>query len=215
MRRCLQHPELQGPAFPDPIGERGGRSAFTLLELLLVLAVMVTVVSLTWPSVLRYLRDQEILEGAEAARSAAASTRIKAIDTGLTYQFRYEPEGRRFVVIPFDPPETIAASSTATEDGQSTYPVLAGQLGEASRFVIPDDQPAIAEGLPRESFANLPNANDLEATTWGPPILFFPDGSAEDSRFFIVNEDELRVDLTLRGLTGTVSIGPLRQEAGP
>lgn len=187
-------------------------SGFTLLELLLVLAVLVTVVSLTWPSVLRYLREQGIQEGAEAARAAAASTRIKAIDTGLTYQFRYEPGGRRFVVIPYDPPESIAASSTETDGSIQTYPVLSGQLAEGTRFVIPEDEPAVAEGLPRESFVNLPDARDLEATTWGPPVLFFPDGTADDATFAIVNEDDLRVELAVRGLTGTLTVSPLTQD---
>lgn len=192
-----------------------GREAFTLLELLLVLAVLVTVASLTWPSLTRYLREQDILEGAEATRAAAAGTRIKAIDTGLTYQFRYEPQGRMFVVIPYDAPETIAASSTPTQGGISTYPMLSGRLSEQCRFVVPADQPAAAEGLPPEAFAGLPDAGELQAATWGPPILFFPDGTAADATFGIANEDELQVDLSVRGLTGTLSLGPLRMEGTP
>ena len=182
---------------------------------MLVLAVLVVIVSLTWPAMSSYMREQEILEGAEAARSAAASTRIKAIDTGLTYQFRYEPGGRRFVVVPFDPPETLAASSTPTDGGVGTYPVLSGQLGEQSKFVVPDGQPTVAEGLPRESFANLPDVNELAATAWGPPLLFYPDGTAADATFGIVNEINLRVDLSIRGLTGTLTVSPLKQEGGP
>lgn len=179
-----------------------------------MLSVLTVVVTLTWPSLMHYMQEQEILEGAQAAQAAAAGTRIKAIDTGLTYQFRYEPQGRRFVVVPFDSPESIAASSTDTgTSGVSTYPVLSGQIGPESRFVIPEDEPAVTEGLPAEVFANLPNARDLEATAWGPPILFFPDGSANDATFRILNEDGLRIDLALRGLTGTVTVGPIFQEA--
>lgn len=188
------------------------RSGFTLLELLLVLAVLVTVASITWPSMTRYLREQDIREGAEATRTAAASTRIKAIDTGLTYQLRYEPDGRRFVVIPFDPPETIAASSTPTDGSLSTFPVLSGRLAETCSFVLPEEAPPIAEALPSESFSMLPDAAELEATTWGPPILFYPDGTADDGQLRIINEDELRVDIDVRGLTGTASVGPLMQE---
>jgi prepilin-type N-terminal cleavage/methylation domain-containing protein len=196
-----------------PTVQRG--AGFTLLELLLVLAVLVTVASLTWPSLTRYLREQDILEGAEATRAAAAGTRIKAIDTGLTYQFRYEPQGRMFVVIPYDPPETIAASSTITDGSVSTYPMLSGRLSEQCRFVVPADQPGVSEGLPPEAFTGLPNAGELQGVTWGPPILFFPDGTAADATFGIVNEDDLRVDLSVRGLTGALSLGPLRQEATP
>ena len=205
----------------DKQGARHGsrrrvRSAFTLLEILLVLSVLIVVVSLTWPSLMHYMREQEIREGAELARSAAAGSRIKAIDTGLTYQFRYEPNGRQFVVVPYDPPETIAASSTgsATSGEPSTYPVVSGQLGVESRFVIPEDEPNVMEAIPPDVFASLPNAGDLEGIAWGPPILFYPDGSADDAMFRIVNEDDLRIDLALRGLTGTVTVGPIFQESG-
>lgn len=194
------------------VDHRHSRAGFTLLELLLVLSVLVVVVSLTWPSLTRYMREQEILQGAEAARSAAASTRIKAIDTGLTYQFRYEPDGRRFVVIPFDPPSTLAASSTPTaEEGVRTFPVLSGMLGEGSHFETPRDQPAVSESLPPDSFANLPDASELEGTSWGPPLLFYPDGTAANSTFRIVNDDDMEIELSIRGLTGTSSLSPLMQ----
>ena len=191
------------------------RGAFTLLEILLVLSVLTVVVALIWPTLMHYMREQEIREGAELARSAAAGSRIKAIDTGLTYQFRYEPNGRQFVVVPYDPPETIAASSTdsATAGETATYPVVSGQLGVESRFVIPEDEPNVTEAIPPEVFASLPNAGDLEGVAWGPPLLFYPDGSADDAMFRIVNEDDLRIDLALRGLTGTVTVGPIFQEA--
>jgi type II secretory pathway pseudopilin PulG len=190
------------------------RGGFTILEILLVLAVLIVVISLTWPSLMRYMREQEIREGAELARTAAAGTRIKAIDTGLTYQFRYEPEGRKFVVVPLDPPDTIAASSTGTAtDNEFTYPVVSGQVGIETRFVIPEDEPNVSEGLPPEVFAKMPNARDLEGVAWGPPVLFYPDGSADDAMFRVVNEDGLRIDLAIRGLTGTVTVGPIFEDA--
>jgi hypothetical protein len=196
-------------ARPTRSGAQTLRPGFTLLEVLLV-----TIVSLTWPSALRYLREEEIRSGAEATRTAAASTRIKAIDTGLTYQLRYEPEGRRFVIIPYDPPETIAASSTPADGGIHTFPVLSGQLGEECRFVTPQDGLPVAEAIPVESFVNLPDAAELAGTSWGPPILFFPDGTAVDAVLAIVNDDELRIELMVRGLTGGIRVSPVMQEGG-
>ena len=198
-----------------PDRSRRQHGGFTLLELVLVLSVLAVVAALTWPSLMRYLREQKVQEGAEAARAAASRTRINAIDTGLTYQFRYEPGGRRFCVVPFDSPANIegSASDPAGDDGISKFPVLSGQLSETSQFVPPDDDSGgVLESLGPESFADLPDAGELAATTWGPPILFYPDGTAIDATFSVTDEEQQRIELTIRGLTGTLSVSPLMQE---
>ena len=193
------------------------RAAFTLLEVLLVLSVLAVIIGISWPSVVRYMGDQAVRESAQSVRTAATGTRIKAIDTGLTYQFRYEPGGQRFAVIPFDPPENIDATTTAsaTDPTQGVYPVLSGKIAESCRFLSSGDRlfaSAALERLPREAFANLPDAFELESTAWAPPVLFYSDGTASDSSFRIVDDRDRSIVLSVRGLTGSVSTG--RMERG-
>jgi len=163
---------------------------------------------------------EPLRESVQLVQSAAAGTRIKAIDTGLTYQFRYEPNGRRFAVIPFDPPENIDSTATASaaDPGQSEYPVLSGEIDESCRFVSPEDgflSSAVVERLPREAFANLPDAYNLSTTAWAPPILFYSDGTAVDATFRLVDEGRRSIELSVRGLTGTVAADKLEREWTP
>lgn len=198
----------------------GRRAAFTLLELVLVLSVLGVIIGISWPSVVQYMADEAIRESAQSVQAEAAGTRIKAIDTGLTYQFRYEPNGRRFAVIPFDPPQNIDSTATPspTNPGHGEFPVQSGQIAETCRFLAPDDglfRSAAVERLPREMFANLPDAFDLAATAWAPPVLFFSDGTATDATFRIVDEGKRSIGVSVRGLTGTVSTEPLERESSP
>jgi prepilin-type N-terminal cleavage/methylation domain-containing protein len=196
---------------------RPPRAAFTLLEVLLVLSVLAVIIGISWPSVVRYMRDEAIREAAQSVQTAAAGSRIKAIDTGLTYQFRYEPGGQRFAVIPFDPPQNIdsTTAATAANPTQSIYPVLSGQIAESCWFESPDEglvMSAPVERLPRDVFANLPDAYELESTAWGPPVLFYPDGTAIDAIFRIIDDGNRSIQVSVRGLTGTVSTGRLERE---
>lgn len=196
------------------------RRGFTLLEVLLVLSVMAVIIGITWPSVVRYIGEAAIRDAAFSVQTAVAGTRIKAIDTGLTYQFRYEPGGQRFVVIPFDPPENIDSTTSVSTSNpqQQVYPLLSGEIDDTCQFREADDRmftQTIAERLPREAFANLPDAHQLETTGWSPPLLFFADGTAADRTFRIRDDKQRTIDVAIRGLTGTVSTGELVREATP
>ncbi|MEZ6146772.1 MAG: prepilin-type N-terminal cleavage/methylation domain-containing protein [Planctomycetaceae bacterium] len=169
------------------------RHGFTLLEVLLVLSVMAVIIGITWPSVTRYMGEAAIRDSALAAQTAVLGTRIKAIDTGLTYQFRYEPGGQRFTVIPFDPPENIDATTSvdSTSPQLQIYPVLSGRIDESCQFTSTDERlftATVVESLPREAFANLIDAHELETTAWAPPLLFFADGTSSDATFRIKDE---------------------------
>ena len=40
-----------------------------------------------------------------------------------------------------------------------------------------------------------------------PPILFYPDGTTSDAVLRLASDDELQIELSLRGLTGVTTIG--------
>ncbi|MEZ6057857.1 MAG: prepilin-type N-terminal cleavage/methylation domain-containing protein [Planctomycetaceae bacterium] len=206
------------------------RRAFTLLELVVVLAIIVVLAGLTWPSMLRYIREQEIREQAHAVRMALAGSRVKAIDTGLTYQFRYEPGGRRYIVLPYDLPESAATGSVGTGDNsaaqrgissavvEAVLPTLTGQLPESCHFDWPlarnvvtnAEQQVATESLPQEWLSLFPDATQLQSTAWSQPILFYSDGTTDDNHLTILNELDRSIELSLRGLTGATTVGPLK-----
>jgi len=208
----------------------GLRRGFTLLEVLVVVTLIVILASMTFPSLMRYVRERQMREQAHAVRIQIAGARSKAIDYGLTYQFRYEPGGRKFVVLPHDRPDVGSGEQTSggtlTTSSAATLPrvqIVSGELAEPCRFEAPNsldprtrsDQPVYTERLPEEWLALIPNATGLRETVWSPAIRFFADGVADDGRLAIIDDDQRRIEVTVRGLTGTVQAGSLTQERTP
>ncbi len=212
---------------------------FTLLELLLALAVMIAVLGLTWPAVGRFLGEQPIKNAVESARTGLAGTRQKSMSSGLVYQFRYEPGGDRFVVLPFEldaqqvtPGGTGQGStvSTATPTTSSKLQVAKGRLNTDCRFASSTDANGMfaasnittattTERIPPELLALLSLESDkenqelspdaLSGVHWSTPILFYPDGTADDGAFSVLDVDQRTITVTLRGLTAAVSVGKM------
>ena len=52
--------------------------------------------------------------------------------------------------------------------------------------------------------------SDLSGGGWSDSICFYPDGTTSDVRLVLLNDRGNRVELTLRGLTGTVIVGDVQ-----
>ncbi|MEZ5942377.1 MAG: prepilin-type N-terminal cleavage/methylation domain-containing protein [Planctomycetaceae bacterium] len=190
---------------------------FTLLELLLVLAIMVAVVAISWPLVGRYLGEQPIKNSAELTRRHLGGTRHKAMSTGLIYQFRYEPGGQRFVVLPFEyDPEQVSSSttvSTSTVMNSESLPVSSGTIDVSCHFANSADAANMfaatgiqtassTQQIQPELLALLGEGADMSGVSWSSPILFYPDGTTDDAGLSVLDEDQRTINITLRGLTG-------------
>ena len=215
-----------------PVAQRRHRRGFTLFEVFLTLTIVLILASLTWPPLLRYIRERAIREQAHTVRVELNHARTKAVDQGLTYQFRFEPGGRRYVVLPYDRPDVGSGGESGTSGGTATagqlttptltasVPVLSGTIAEPCAFDVPmvrnqqthADQAVTTEKLPEEWLNLLPDANSLRETSWGPAIRFFSDGTSDDGSVTVIDEDLRRIDISIRGLTGSISASPLVQE---
>jgi prepilin-type N-terminal cleavage/methylation domain-containing protein len=74
------------------------RSGYTLLELMLVLAVLTVIVSLTWPSLRKPLHRSAVQEAASQLVKDLGQARLAAIESGQSIRFRYEPGGGRYLL---------------------------------------------------------------------------------------------------------------------
>src|SRR5687768_9399877 len=77
------------------------RRAFTLVEMLLVLAILVVVAAVVLPSFYRSLRDSTLRSAAEKVRTEWNRAHIKAMKTGRIQVFRFQPGGRKFQIEPY------------------------------------------------------------------------------------------------------------------
>src|SRR5260370_35220797 len=74
---------------------------FTLFELLVVVAILATVVAVSWPALERFHLEYRVRQAGQLVQARLAGTRVHAIDTGYDYQFRFEPDAQRFLILPY------------------------------------------------------------------------------------------------------------------
>jgi Tfp pilus assembly protein FimT len=187
------------------------RSAFSLAELLIALAVLLAVAGMAAPPLVERLRDNFVARGTESVREILSEARTLAIDSGIDYQFRYEPEGHRFVVLPSEIEPTDSNSLTSSSKA-AEYIRLSGELDEQLFLKAMDPKAETTENLKTEWFHGLDDASSLSQVSWSSPIDFRFDGSATDRTFRVADAEGRTAELTVRGLTGSVRITPVYQQ---
>jgi len=184
---------------------------YTLLEMILVLAVLAAFASVSWPAMIHTYDNFRLKKAAEDVRIKLAGSRIHAIDSSLTYQFRYEPEGRWFVVLPYETEGGAGETFSDDEDAPPPNFMYSGQLPEEMSF-RPDEAEHSTVRMPDTSFDGLPNASKLVDVNWSLPVLFYSDGSSTTTSLRVVNETKQFIRLSVRELTGTVDVARMQQE---
>ncbi len=185
------------------------RGAYTLLELLIVLALLAALTGLTWPSVRGMLANSRLRAAAKQVRVALVTARGNAIESGEPHRFRYAPGSNWFEIGPLD--------ASAEED--AAFPEQRSR--RARRLKTTRD--FLPSGV---WFADLPS-RDLEADRLSPTetrdedpelrtAIFHPNGRSSQARILLMADNGLVIEVFLRGLTGTAKIGPVEQrEAEP
>lgn len=192
----------------QPVDHLYLNTGFSLLELLIVLAVIVSITAMAAPNLMDRVRSGRVQEAAEAVREVLGNARRYAIDAGVDYHFRFEVNGHAVVAIPAEPNPELANSFSSDPDDTRT-PLEALIFGDEI-FVraLPDDSPG-AEQLESIAFDTLAEAGDLSQRTWSSPILFRFDGTADDRTFRVMDEEGRSAEVTVRGLTGAVRVTPV------
>ncbi len=192
------------------------RSAFTIAEILLVLAVLVVISGLIFPPVLRLMADQPLKEGAERARAQLATVRFKALDSTAAWQFRFEPGGSHYLCMPQESASSTATGGAANGNAStaSTGAVQSGpQTGELPKGIVFSSDmngvPFGVEHIPAELVMGSANAYELTQVAWSVPLTFQPDGSTADSELAVVDARNKQMRLIVRGLTGGVVVTPM------
>ena len=189
-----------------------GRRGFTLLELLVVVAILVVMAALVAPNVVNQVQENRVAQAAESVREVISRSRSFALDAGIDYQFRYEPNGRNFVVLPLEL-EASETSSTTGDSKTSNYVRISGELKDGYRLLAVTDDNETIESLEATWFGQLDDALQLSQAIWSSPIIFHFDGTADDAEFQVKTDEQLIVYLSVRGLTGSVSVSRVYKEA--
>lgn len=198
---------------------RRTRAGITLLELMIVLSLLAIIAVVSLPAFTGMLRSQRLRSAAESVRTEWMRAHIRAMKTGRIHVYRFENGGRHFEIIPWVSDDDALESST-NADAQTMSFGMATASGTAAGGVDVEDGPGLPEGVifvGGEASADSRGLSVAEALSgsggtdgqWGPPVLFYPDGSATDAFVIVANDQQQAVRIELRGLTGLATVGEI------
>lgn len=205
-------------------GERTGRKAarfgVTLIELLIVMAILVVVAAMVAFPLAAVLENQALTQGADILRARLAQTRVEAMRTGKIHLLEYAPETNQFGVAVWEGEvlEGEAMSPTGLVDGPARNIYLGGgslDTGEPAKFGAATE--FLPEGVRFVSGMTLADERTLgsaEASGTGKastqaavaPVYFYPDGTTSKSSIVLGNESGNALVVTMRGLTGFATV---------
>jgi prepilin-type N-terminal cleavage/methylation domain-containing protein len=183
------------------------RRGFTLLEVLLVVAVMVILGAMAYPSIEAMYGDIRLSAAADQIRARWADARTKAIEEGRAYRFAVQEDGR-FRIAPDAADFWSGGGNSGNSSGDGTDP-----------DTDPDTPPLVAEeSLPKGIvFGDETNNSDgTDSGPWTTIVRFLPTGAASADRTITLQATGYRsVQLKVRALTGAVSMETLAPGKGP
>jgi prepilin-type N-terminal cleavage/methylation domain-containing protein len=185
------------PGQPAPFSRP--RPGFTLFELVLVLAVLVTLAAIAYPSMEAMYGSYRLTAGVDMVRAAWAAARSRAIEEGRPYRFAIIPGEGRFRVAPDG--GSYWSGNGQNDDNSAGPPPLIQEdtLPKGIRFASTDAGTATDTGVQQDSTTGGP---------WTSVATFLPDGTAREdvSIEFSQRGGGRPMILKLRGLTGVVRL---------
>jgi prepilin-type N-terminal cleavage/methylation domain-containing protein len=207
-----------------PSRERCGRTpdiarrAFTLFEMLLTLAVIALMALAGYPSVRKLMLERQVRQGAEMVGVKLGSTRVHAIEHAVPYQFRFEPDGRRYIACSAEANPAAAGAQMVSSTG-ATAVVRWRAIGSLPRGVTfaTVNSPVRYSGPPvppidADDIVGLPGAEEFDSVRWSEPIVFQPDGSGTTAAIEVRGPGNYVYRIHIRGLTGGVRVQSQRNE---
>jgi prepilin-type N-terminal cleavage/methylation domain-containing protein len=170
---------------------RPRRAGFTLIETMAVLAVLLVIAAVTFPTFRGLKGNADQKAAADVVRGRIADARGMAMEYGQPYRLAISADGTR---IRLAPDTAEFASLPASEQAGGTVTCLESRLDKATAGLIGDDEGAAPGG-------------DGEWLTVG---TFLPDGTCREVGSVIaVNEASFPpIRIQLRGVSGSSRVLP-------
>ena len=180
---------------------RSQRSGFTLMELMLVLAILVMVAVLSYPSLEAMYTHVKLEAAGDFLVSQFATGRAHAIEEQRVYRFAIQPGSGQFRLAP-DQPEfwggDPSAANAPQDDGTPPPITLEDSLPDGITFGSIDPTAQVVAGSPDQG-------------SWVTILLFLPNGGCSDDQTITLTPTAggSQVQVRVRGVTGTVTVKTL------
>lgn len=205
--------------------QRLHRSGFTLLELLLTLAIATVVAAVVIPQLDILLTDRRLDRGGDLMRIEMTKARVDAMRQGRTLMMEMATGASDFRVKPF------VSLSDATETNQtvtSTSALLSGAeqavIAAPTQETTTTQQLTLPEGVVFGSVSVASSARsvavgqaaaanpemlpgpDEQPAAYSTPVLFYPDGTTSNAAVEVKHPESGSLLVKLRGITGEVTV---------
>jgi len=167
------------------------RNGFTLLEIVLVMAIVIIISAVCLPTMNAMYADTRVRGAADEIRRAWAEARAHAIDTGKPYRFSVKFEKIEYRVAP----DSEDFWNSVPEGSTDSTAALSNSLPDGINFT-------------RDTKSKFPASGE-----WSTVVVFLPDGTSRADASIAVQEGNgPPLTVSVRGLTGNVSVKNAKQE---
>jgi Tfp pilus assembly protein FimT len=197
----------------DRASNRQRRAAFTLMELLLVLAVLIVAGAILIPAVQGPLQNQKLRKSADLMRAAWNRSRVNAMRTGLIHVFEYQADTGTYTIRPWVA-EQDATEANPLETPLGDVPGANAYQAYAQQEQLPDEiifvQGSAETDLRWQMHLADEGSENLPDGLMSPPIVFYPDGTTSNAQIWLSTEErKYFISVQMRGMTGVSRAGPL------
>lgn len=215
--RCAILESLDRPHFESAEkkwGSEKSRIAFTILELLVVLVMMVVILAIAWPQINRRIQRSELKQVAIKLKELIADARLSAMQSGESWELRFSDLSGSYQIGPassFGGREPNGTKQTRFQSVENGYPILS-ELDTSllittrprNSFSFADDDQNDVEFETIQigkSNSDSPNG-DHEKSIW-----LDPQGRALETKIIVLDyKSRVGISIKIRGLTGQVEI---------
>ncbi|WP_442485284.1 prepilin-type N-terminal cleavage/methylation domain-containing protein [Aeoliella sp. SH292] len=167
------------------------RTAFTLIELLLVLALLVVITGFTVLSLEGSILRSKLRKGVDQVRTSWSDARLQAVSGGQRMAFSCVIGGRDYRL-------SSVGDMLAPQEGASP----AGATGELPEGILFRSLEA-ASHVDVMGATAMPHIDDGQ---WSPPVVFNADGTSYDAVVILEEDSGKQVQVSLRGMTCTADV---------
>ena len=201
------------------------RSAVTLFELLLVLAIMVAVAGIAIPTFDSMIGSRRLGDSIEKLKNAIMAGRVTAMRTGQAQVMRMTLQGKDYSIAPWlggNEAQDASAGATLMQSGQAmkTQAVAGGgsvstladtsgggkQLSEGVVFTavetLVDSRNALAIQQAGGTVPTAGGSSQGDGSGLSSPLLLYPDGSCTTAQIILADGKGRRMAIQIRGVTG-------------
>lgn len=175
------------------------RRGYTLFEVVLVLAILIALTALAYPSLEAMYGDYRVTAAVDSVRAAWALGRTQALNEGRPYRFAVVYNQRDFRLAPEGSNYWTGGGDASPDDPDNPPVVVEEKLPDGVLF-------APAENETGDATSSSVGGSG-EGQNWSTVVTFLPDGAASRDVELIFRARGARPQsLRLRGFTSVVTV---------